>query len=217
MVCSSISFLAGGQAVSLGPNVGFGSTWIDNFKDNKQFKSSTNFGASLIYSTKSSFGVGVDVKYSFEGGERKYQSAVAGVMTEEDVNLQYIRVPVKAMWFFGKYGNRVRPKISLGPSIGVLVGGKTHVRNMTNAGALISELAAVNSKDNWDRYDVGLTGAAGINFRIVSRTWLNADVAYLHGLTDNRRDDRKNVAGYTPGTNYKNRNLVLNLGLNFGL
>jgi hypothetical protein len=209
-------FSAGAQALSIGPNVGVGSTWIDNFKDKKS-KSTTNFGASLIYSTKSSFGVGLDLKYSFEGGERKYQSAIAGVMTEEDVNLNYVRIPVKAMWFFNKYGQRVRPKISLGPSIGILVGGKTHIKNVTTAGALISELPAIDSKDNWDRYDVGLTGSAGLNFRIINRMWLNADVAYLHGFTDNRKDDKKNVAGYSPGQNYKNRNLAVNFGVNFGL
>ena len=126
MVSVGFSMVAKAQSFSIGPNAGYGTTWLDNFKD-KKYKSAGNVGLSFIYSTKSSFGIGADVKYSFEGGKRQYATTVPGVTATEEASLNYLRVPIKAMWFFGSYGQRVRPKITLGPSFGFLVGGKTEV------------------------------------------------------------------------------------------
>jgi len=56
---------------SIGPNAGYGSSWIDNWGE-KDYKSHGNVGLSLIYSGKSSFGIGADLKYSFEGAKRQF-------------------------------------------------------------------------------------------------------------------------------------------------
>jgi hypothetical protein len=219
IISTGICVIAGAQTKknwhwSMGPNIGYGPTWIDNFSESK-YKSGGSAGLSLIYSTKSSFGVGVDAKYTIEGGEREYPY-VNGINTKEDVTLNYVRVPIKAMWFFGKYGDRVRPKVALGPSFGFLVGGKDKVTNtVTNSG--LQSTTEYKSKDLWDDFDLGLTGSAGINYRIVKYTWLTADISYLHGLTDAREDSQRNQQGYTTSNHYKNRNLQFNLGVNFGL
>jgi outer membrane protein W len=201
---------------SMGPNAGFGGSWIDNFTPSK-YKPAGNVGLSLIYSTKSSFGMGADVKYSFEGGKREYQTTVPGttLTTVEEANLNYVRVPIKAMWFFNKYGDRVRPKIALGPSFGFLVGGKTTANTTTSTGSSVSN-SSVDSKDYWDDFDLGLTGSVGLNYRLVKYTWLSADISYFHGLTDAREDSQRG-AGYAADKQYKNRNLQFNLGVNFGL
>lgn len=218
MVSWGMSMVAKAQSFSIGPNAGYGTTWIDNFKD-KKYKSAGNVGVSFIYSTKSSFGIGGDIKYSFEGGERQFQTTIPGstLTTKEEVSLNYVRVPIKAMWFFGNYGQRVRPKVALGPSFGFLVGGKTE-RNTTNtAGASVAS-SNTNSKDYFDDFDLGVTGSVGLNYRLVTNTWLTADISYLHGLTDVREESKRSVSeNYLPGTNYKNRNLQLNIGVNFGL
>jgi hypothetical protein len=197
---------------SMGPNAGFGSSWIDNFSPSK-YKPAGSVGLSLIYSTKSSFGMGVDAKYSFEGGKREFATAVPGVTATEVVDLNYIRVPVKAMWFFNKYGDRVRPKVALGPSFGFLVGGKSET-SYTNTTAPAP--APTDSKGSWDNFDLGLTGSVGLNYRLAKLTWLSADVAYFHGLTDAREDSQRG-ATYASDKQYKNRNIQLNLGVNFGL
>ncbi len=221
MICVCISVTANAQSrFSLGPNAGFGHSWIDNFKDNK-YKAAGNAGLSLIYSTKSSFGIGADLKYSFEGGERHFQTTIPTTLNiVEDIDLDYIRIPIKAMWFFGNYGNRVRPKVSLGPSFGFLVGGKSERTVTNNAGTLVGQENNDSEEENWDKFDLGLTAAVGLNYRLVRDIWFNADIAYLHGLTDARKEDRKNPAtypGYSPDQRYKNRNLQINIGVNFGL
>ncbi len=221
IVCICFSQTTSAQSrFSLGPNAGFGGAWIDNFKDNK-YKPAGNFGVSLIYSTESSFGIGADLKYSFEGGERHFQTTIPGttLTTVEDIALDYIRIPVKAMWFFGNYGNRVRPKVSVGPSFGFLVGGKTDITTTTSTGAAVYQ-KKLDSEDDWDKFDIGVTASAGLNYRLVKNIWFNADLAYLHGLRDAREDDKKNPAtypGYAQNQSYKNRNLQINIGVNFGL
>lgn len=201
---------------SIGPNVGFGGAWIDNWPES-EYKPSGNVGISLIYSGKSNFGIGADLKYSFEGGKREYTTSAVGTTftTTEEVKLDYVRLPIKALFFMGKYGQRVRPKISVGPSFGLLVGGKTNVKTVAQTGTVVSE-AKYESEDVWDKWDVGVNAAIGLNYRLVKNTWFSADVAYVHGLTDVRKDETKTFAGYTPGKNYKNRNLGLNLGVYFG-
>jgi hypothetical protein len=201
---------------SIGPNAGFGSAWIDNWGES-EYKPSGNFGIALIYSGKSNFGFGADLKYSFEGGKREYVTTAVGTQftTTEEAKLDYIRLPLKAMFFMGKYGQRVRPKISVGPSFGLLVGGKTNVKTVSQTGAVVSDIK-YESEDMWDKWDVGINGSIGLNYRLVKNTWFSADLAYVHGLTDIRKDDKKAMAGYNTNTNYKNRNLGLNVGVYFG-
>ena len=64
----------------------------------------------------------------------------------------------------------------------------------------------VNSKDYYKSSDIGLTAGAGLNVRLVKNTWFNADVNYLHGLTDIR-----------PISKQHNRGVGINVGINFGL
>lgn len=210
VIVSALSLSAGAQKFSIGPSAGVGSTWISNYED-RQHKTHGNVGVSLIYSTKSSFGFGADVKYSFEGGERKFNQTVSGstFTTEQEVALNYVRIPLKAMFFFGNYGQRVRPKVALGPSFGFLVGGKTTVENTSLNGTFIGK-SETDSKDAWDNFDIGIHGSAGINYRLVKNTWLTADVVYYHGIIDQLKNN-------TSTTDYANRNLGLNIGVNFGL
>ncbi len=193
---------------TLGPNAGVGSTWIDNI-ENKQFKTHGNFGLSLVYSATPHFGIGTDVKYSFEGAENEV--ITGNFKTKRELNLDYLRIPVKAIYFFGERGNRLRPKLSAGPTFGYLMGGKTTTEiSQTNGNVL--QTTVKSSKDGINRFDIGLNGAAGFHYRIIPGAWLTADVAYYHGL----RDISDNTNPATP-TSFKNRNVGLNFGVNFGL
>ncbi|RYG39738.1 MAG: PorT family protein, partial [Chitinophagaceae bacterium] len=149
----------------------------------------------LVYSFVSHWGISADVKFSSEGetlGLDKDNKTVA--------RANYIRVPLQGIYFFGKYGNKVRPKISVGPSFGFLVGGET--KQYTNGDVT----ATVKTKDFAESFDLGLTGAVGLNVRVAKATWLNADVAYYHGLTD-----------VATGGDAKNRNIGINVGVLFPL
>ena len=193
----SIGFSLAAEAqskFSLGPNAGVGTSWLDNTA-NRKSKLAGNVGLSLVYSAATHFGIGLDAKYSFEGG--KYTASNQPVT----VDLNYVRVPLKAIYFFGNYGNAVRPKVYVGPSFGFLAGGKTTIEP-TPATKIVRD-----SKELYKSFDFGVTAGAGLNFRLVKNTWFNADVNYLHGITDIRK----------PEVNEHNRNLGVNVGVNFGL
>lgn len=187
------SLIAGAQSkFSLGPNVGVGASWLDN-TPNRDTKLSGNVGLSLVYSAAEHFGIGLDAKYSAEGGKYSVNNE------KTTVDLNYFRMPLKFIYFFNNYGNRVRPKLYAGPSFGFLVGGKTKIESP-------AQTISINSKDYYKSSDVGLTAGAGLNYRLTKNTWFNADVNYLHGLTDIR-----------PTSNQHNRGVGVNVGVNFGL
>jgi hypothetical protein len=187
------------QSNSLGINAGFGHSWIKNYSDIK-FKPHGNFGLSYIHSTEKNFGFGADLKYSIEGGKSESGSLIT------TTDLDYIRVPLKVMYFFGKYGQRVRPKIAVGPSLGFLVSGETTVENVAN-----NTSAVTQDKSYFNGFDIGITGAVGLNYRLVKNTWFTADVNYYNSF----RDIREQNSGNTP--RLSNNNIALNIGVNWGI
>lgn len=175
--------------ISVGPNAGFGHTWISGAGDNG-YQPAGNFGLALVYSHNNHVGLGVDLKYSIEGGKKEFAN------TESKTRLNYVRIPVKAIYFFRDYGASLRPKISLGPSLGFLVGGKNKVGS-----------TETDVKDRFNTFDVGLLANAGLHYNLVTNTWLHFDVNYYHGFSDISEAAEKN----------KNRNIGVNLGVAFGI
>lgn len=179
--------------LSIGFTAGFGHSWA-NIED-ARFHPSYNLGAKMVYSFQSNWGVSADLKFSSEG-------ATAGPDADNKsvVRANYVRLPLQGIYFFGKYGDRIRPKISLGPSFGFFTGGKT---KMYNNDELVSE---GKSKDALKGLDLGATIGGGLNVRIAPATWLNADLSYYLGLV--------NVA---ESGDFKNRNIGINIGVTFPL
>lgn len=190
------------QSNSLGINAGFGHTQIKNYGD-RQFKPHGNFGLSYVHSTKTSFGFGADLKYSYEGGEGENMVPNQRHITK----LHYVRLPLKAIYFFGKYGQRLRPKIQAGPSLGLLVSAHDRVENMTN-GTVISDQ---KTDDHYNNFDIGFHGGAGLNYRIVRNTWFSADVNYYNSFRDLRQQNVSNAPRHS------NSNIALNIGVNWGI
>ncbi|MDB5246338.1 MAG: hypothetical protein JWQ40_732 [Segetibacter sp.] len=189
VIVSSLSLGVRAQSkFSIGPTAGYGGSTISNYPNSK-FKAAAAVGLSTVYSAAEHFGIGLDVKYSFEGA--KVQNG--NVQTETD--LHYVRIPVKAIYFFNSYGKSLRPKIFAGPSFGILSSAKV------NSGG-----ADVDVKSSTESFDFGVLGGVGLNYRLVKNTWLNTDVSYTHGIKE------INSTG-----DYSNRNLMLNVGVNFGL
>ncbi len=199
IISSGFSMIAGAQSkFSLGPNAGVGTSWISNTTGSKG-KLAGNVGLSLVYSAAEHFGLGLDAKYSFEGDKAEQNN----VTTTFDLN--YLRVPLKAIYFFNSYGNRIRPKIYAGPSFGFLMGGDTKVENNGSA------ISVAKSKDLFNSFDFGVTAGAGLNIRLVKSVWFNADINYLHGISDVVKNSISN------DNNAHNRNVGINVGVNFGL
>lgn len=187
------------QNLSFGVIGGAGHSWTSIDKPagyDTRLHGAYSLGGRLVYSFQSNWGISGDVKFSSEG-----QSVGTSARNKYVYRANYIRIPLQGIYFFGKYGDRVRPKVSLGPSFGILVGGK--LKSYAN-GDLMS---SYKTKDYWKSFDFGFTVAAGGNVRVAPATWLNLDLSYYHGLAD--------ITDI--GDNGANRHLGVNVGLTFPL
>jgi hypothetical protein len=203
VVLTTMSFAGLSQHKSLGINAGVGHSWIKNYRD-AQFNPAGNFGLSFVRSTKSSFGFGADLKFSSEGAQEEYMSGTTKF--EHTTDLNYIRVPLKAIFFFGKYGQKIRPKVHVGPSLGFLVGANDKVIN-TATSSVISDR---KSDDDYHNFDIGLQAGVGFNYRLVKNTWFTTDLNYYSGFKGIRQST-------TTAPRFINNNVALNIGVNWGL
>lgn len=170
------------KAFSFGPIMGFGHSWTTPTKFS-EYNPAMSAGVFGIYSPHEHWGVGMDARYSIEGSKKDYPEG--GVVNQD---YHYLRVPIRAMYFFGDYEDDFRPKITLGPSMGFLLRSK--------GPAYIHE----------NNLDIGVVGTAGFNYRIVRGTWLNWDVGCYHGFSD---------AALHNSTKDGQRNIMMNLGIGF--
>lgn len=185
IIYGSLCYPASAQSkFSLGPNAGVGHSWISK-TNNSKFKLAANVGLAMVYSASEHFGIGLDAKYSYEG----VKSTVGSETGSLDIN--YLRFPLKAIYFFNNYEDPLRPKIFAGPSFGFLSSAK-----MNN----------VDVKDAFNSSDFGITAGVGFNYRLVKNSFFSADLNYLHGISDVGK----------VGDNH-NRNIIVNVGVNFGL
>lgn len=169
---------------SLGPTAGVGHSWISK-TNNAKFKLAANAGLAMVYSATEHFSIGLDAKYSFEGVK-----STASLETGS-LDLNYLRFPLKAIYFFNNYENPLRPKIFAGPSFGFLSSAKLNNADVKNA---------------FNSSDFGIIAGAGFNYKLVKDSWFSADLSYLHGLSDVGK----------VGSNH-NRNISVNIGVHFGL
>ncbi len=167
---------------SVGPVIGFGHAWMSPVA-NSEYHPAYSAGGFAIYSPIEHWGIGMDVRYSIEGSH-KFLPESGKTNTQYD----YLRVPIRAIYFFGGWGNDLRPKVMAGPSMGFLVKqtGPTYTSE--------------------DKFDFGITAAGGFNYRIHDNTWLNFDAGYYHGLTD--------VIQHT-SEREQQRNVMVNVGIGF--
>ena len=184
--------------LSLGPTAGFGHNWMSH-SNNSKYQPAGNLGLSLVYSPESHWGFGTDLKWSIEGGKTSSTNSTT------TTRLDYIRIPVKAIYFFGDYGDQLRPKLTIGPSIGFLIGGKSELETNT---AGVKTIVETRAKEFARPVDLGIATSVGFNYRLVDRTWLNFDINYYHGLTD---------VVESPQIKQQNRNIGINLGVTFGI
>lgn len=190
-------FATGAQAqettstFSLGPMIGFGHAGITNVSgQNSVFKPSYAAGLTATYSTVPHWAVGLDVFYSLEG------AAFENSYSETDVDLHYLRVPLRVGYYFGDVENRFRPKITVGPSFAYLINSDVRYSG-SSTGARIT--------NNFESWDLGVNASLGFNYRLMENFWLNTDLGYYYGFIDAMGND-----------NY-NTNLGLKVGVAFGL
>lgn len=198
--------LINAQNLSFGPTAGVGHSWItidyeDDALDNTFF-ASYNVGAKLVYSFVSHWGISADVKFSSEGGSKK-GNVTGGDHHDYNYRMNYIRIPIQGIYFFGDLGDKVRPKVALGPSFGFLVGGRTKLEvNEEDANEYEAD-------EIFEKSDIGLTASAGANFNLGKGRWLNTDLTYYHGF--------KQILRPPTDIDVNNRGIGINIGITFPL
>ncbi len=179
---NSIASAAEQSVFSLGVHGSFGHSYITSVGDSK-FDPSWGAGIAAIYAPWVHFGVETGVRYSAEGC--RISTPLYGGTSS--TLLQYIRVPVKAVYFVGPYANDFRPKFSIGPVIGFL----------TNEGKIVRATSV----------DFGATASVGFHYRVAKAIWFTTDLNFYQGFVDTFKiTSDKNLNG----------NLRLDVGLNFG-
>lgn len=195
------------QYLSIGPVGGFGHSQVTGLDGTTQFKISPYLGAGIIYSRKSHWGLGAEIGVSHEGFKKNYDDAFGGTYSMA-YNPVYLCIPLRAYYFFGDYGAKVRPKVYLGPSFGIKVDEMRYfngskVDNNNDAGGVAMQ------KDIFNGFDLGVNAGAGVNIKVMRATWLNLSLDYYQGVLDAVNVDN---SGYNT-----NQNLRVNVGLMFGL
>jgi outer membrane protein W len=209
MAVSAISFAQnadkktekkGTSYISLGPLGGFGHSWTSNM-DNR-FKPSAHLGIAMIYSRFEHWGWGTELTASHEG----YSTRIGGNGTVQTISYDptYLRMTPKAYYFFGDYGDNIRPKIYLGPSVAYRLIEDKYVSGPGNAEVRYMNTTTPMIND----WDLGIDAGAGVNIKIAPYTWLNLDADYYHGLLDVTR---------WSNINNMNRSLRANVGVMIGI
>ena len=178
----------GNNTFSMGPSVGVGHTGVRNTVGTAMFKPAWSAGLIFNYSSSQHIGISADVLWSFEGGLTDY------IGTESDLDLEYIRIPLKFVYYFGSFEDDFRPKLTIGPSMGFLL----------NADSYVEGFGTTDVTSMYEMFDIGLNASAGLNWKIQNNVWLNADLNYYTGFTAIRAD-------------HYNNNLGLKIGMAFGL
>jgi hypothetical protein len=194
------------QNVTIGPTIGVNHSWQNNV-ENKQFKPGLNVGVFGIYSIDPHWALGADIRFSMEGVKSKMETSV--LETTYKANLNYIRIPVKGYYFFGKKANQFRPKVYAGPSIGFLVGGSSSIETDYVNPQTPTVITKTPSKNSFKSVDFGVVIGTGFNYRLHKKgIWLNADINYTHGFPDIAKSSILERS---------NRNLLLSVGIGFPL
>ena len=201
----ALTYGATAQTISMGPTATIGNSWLGKDRNlapgsgDKAFHASYGLGMRMVFSFNTHWGVSSDLNFSSEGGS--FKNDVDDLKYVYRAN--YLRYSHQVNYFFGNLGNRVRPKLSVGPSAAIYAGGSNKVRD---AGT-VEAGTEVSSKNLFKTWDLGVTGAAGVNVRLMKNIWLNAEGNYYHGLT--------NVNDISDNT-LKNRRLGFTVGLLMG-
>lgn len=181
----TFTYTVSAQNFSIGPRVGVNFAKTTNSND-VATKANTLMvlGITSTYSISEHTGLGVDLLYSGEGSE-------GGV--ENDLALNYIRIPVMFQYFFRDLGDDFRPKIYAGIAPGFLVN---------------AERGETEVIDSYNKFDLAGTAGLGFHYRVSPRgIWLNTDVRYLQGFSDITESASERY----------NQHWQVSLGLSFGL
>lgn len=174
------------QGWAISDKVMIGHSWTVGNRTNENMKyafhPTVQFGRTALYNFSDNVGIGLGTFFSSEGGRFKLTDGSQEARAEQRMN--YIRIPLGAMFTFGDPANRVRPRLGIGGSAGFLVGGKTYLINEDDA-----FIGAKTTKIMSTKVDAGANASLGFSVRVADGFLINHDINYYHGLVENKYDD----------------------------
>ena len=197
----SITLVSSAQNWAISDKVMIGHAWtVGNRSEDVKyaFHPSVAFGRSAVYNFSDNVGIGLGTFFSSEGVRFKGDDDDEDAKFEQRMN--YIRIPLGAMFTFGDPANNVRPRLGIGGSVGFLVGGKTYLidENDYLAGAKTTRVMST-------KVDAGANASLGFSVRIADGFLINHDVNYYHGLVENEYSG-EDIGSFT------HRNIGLSMG-----
>jgi hypothetical protein len=188
---------ANAQKVSFGPkaSVNLSHFWGDTPANTNHIKPGVSTGFFFTYSSDAAIGFTGEVLYSQKGSRYDIPGALDNDI-EGRYRLDYIEVPFDVRFFLTKAG-KVRPHISAGPTMGIMVVSKNHQDEP------VEMTTSMRSATNM--FDLGANVAMGVNI-IVKKIWINPEVRYTLGLL--------NVNDGGPN-DYRNGALSIGVGVGF--
>jgi outer membrane protein W len=176
------------QTLSAGPIIGATISTLTNSPNIKSLVG-VSVGGFATYSVNESFGIGAKLLFS--------QMGTAYTVTSDINRLNYVQLPLSAIYFFNEPGDQFRPKVFAGFYVGSLL--KANNKNG-------DEIVQSDGQSYYNKVDAGGLLGAGFNYRIKSRTWLNVDGTYSKGFSDATRNT---------GNEYYNSSFSINVGVSF--
>ena len=171
---------------SVGPRAGLNFANVTNVEQSQSI-TGVVLGLATTYSLSENSGLTLEALYSVEGYKAPFT----------EYHLRYLQVPLYFDYFFGKLGDRLRPKVYVGAVPGFYLGG------------------TLNNLDTNDPYFnkflVAMSAGLGANYRLANRVWLNADLRSYIGLSDIR------AKNFNEGASINPRNVQVSLGIMYGL
>jgi len=184
------------EYISIGPVIGFSHNWVSNMYGSNKLNAGGYIGAGLVYSKDPHWAWGGQVTFSKEG--YRVGDPINNISTGIPV---YLRIPLRAYYFFGNYGDDIRPKVYLGPSFGI----KLAESDDTRGGDVLN----AQNIGPCRTFEAGINAGVGMDVRVKKGVWFDTDLGYTQGLTDAVKDPA--------GTYNTSQNLAISFGLLFGI
>lgn len=200
-----ISSLSEAQVfTSIGDKITVGHSWtVGNRDANEKYKfhPSVQVGRMGKLNFGPNVNLGLGTFFSTEGVT--FNNETTDEVYEQRMN--YIRVPLIASFDLGSSVSRVLPRISVGPSVGFLVGGKTLTKDNNDALDGYKTTKVMDTK-----VDAGINAALGLNVRVTEGFTFSPEITYYHGLVTNEYN--KGIMGAN-APDFTHRNLGISMGM----
>lgn len=202
LLCLPIAVIAQQRGFAISDKVMIGHSWTvgnrsDAFK--QAFHPTVQVGRSALFNVSDNVGIGIGSFFSTEGFTFKSDNNTEGGKAVQRMN--YIRLPLNAIFTFGDQANRVRPRIGIGGLVGFLVGGKSYLLDEDEEAFVGFKTTKIMST----KVDAGASGLLGVTIRITNGLYVNHDISYYHGLVENKYED-------DAASSFTHRNIGVSMG-----